>query len=131
MLLLFSSNFAFLLSFWKRQTWVHVQFALNKNCVLEVYGIYIDITFEKLSFQISLSITLECKVDVFISLIKKSSVFQIDTLHKWRLNLNNTFTSLPSYSFFFNWLKQLQPLQHYYMQQNLQYATYRKGKDLN
>ena len=32
---------------------------------------------------------------------------------------------------FFNWLKQLQPLQHYYMQQNLQYATYRKGKDLN
>ena len=40
MLFLFSSNFAFLLSFWKRQTWVNVQFDLNKNCVLEVYGVF-------------------------------------------------------------------------------------------
>ena len=27
-------------SFWKRQTWVNVQFALNKNCALEVYGVF-------------------------------------------------------------------------------------------
>ena len=40
MLFLFSSNFVFLLSFWSRQTWVNVQFALNKNCALEVYGVF-------------------------------------------------------------------------------------------
>ena len=33
--------------------------------------------------------------------------------------------------FFFYLLKQLQPLQHYYIQQNLQYATYRKRRDFN
>ena len=40
MLFLFSSNFAFLLSFWKHQKWVNVQFAPNKNFALEVYGFF-------------------------------------------------------------------------------------------
>ena len=40
MLFLFSSNFAFLLSLWKRQARVNVQFALNKNRALEVYGVF-------------------------------------------------------------------------------------------
>ena len=39
MLFLFSSKFVFLL-FWKRETWVNVQFALNNNCALEVYGVF-------------------------------------------------------------------------------------------
>ena len=39
MLFLFSSNFVFS-CFSKRQTWVNVQFALNRSCALEVYGVF-------------------------------------------------------------------------------------------
>ena len=39
MLFLFSSNFVFS-CFWKHQTWVNIQFALNKNCMFEVFGVF-------------------------------------------------------------------------------------------
>ena len=39
--------------FWNRQTWVNVQFALNKNCALEVYGVFAvyDLGFSSKQFQ--------------------------------------------------------------------------------